>query len=78
MATTTQPRASIDSPTTIGPKSSPSSPASGPDSEIASVLEELPKDGNTNNLEENKQGKKKKYIYICIFFILFLTFIKES
>jgi len=55
MATTTQPRASIDSPTTIGPKSSPSSPASGPDSEIASVLEELPKDGNTNNLEENKQ-----------------------
>jgi len=55
MATTTQPRASIDSPTTIGPKSSPSSPATGPDSEIASVLEELPKDGNTNNLEENKQ-----------------------
>lgn len=55
MATTTQPRASIDSPTTIGPKSSPSSPASGPDSEIASVLEELPKDGNTNNLEENNQ-----------------------
>jgi len=55
MATTTQPRASIDSPTTIGPKSSPSSPASGPDSEIASVIEELPKDGNTNNLEENNQ-----------------------
>jgi len=55
MATTTQPRASIDSPTTIGPKSSPSSPASGPDSEIASVLEELPKDGNTNSLEEKVQ-----------------------
>jgi len=60
MATTTQPRASIDSPTTIGPKSSPSSPASGPDSEIASVLEELPKDGNTNNLEENKQANSTK------------------
>ena len=68
MATTTQPRASIDSPTTIGPKSSPSSPASGPDSEIASVLEELPKDGNTNNLEENKQGKKKN-IYIFLHFL---------
>ena len=78
MATTTQPRASIDSPTTIGPKSSPSSPASGPDSEIASVLEELPKDGNTNSLEEKVQGKKKMFIYFCIFFILFLTFIKES
>jgi len=60
MATTTQPRASIDSPTTIGPKSSPSSPASGPDSEIASVLEELPKDGNTNNLEENNQANSTK------------------
>lgn len=59
MATTTQPRASIDSPTTIGPKSSPSSPASGPDSEIASVLEELPKDGNTN-LEENNQANSTK------------------
>ena len=69
MATTTQPRASIDSPTTIGPKSSPSSPASGPDSEIASVLEELPKDGNTNNLEENKQGKKKKNIHIFLHFL---------
>ena len=69
MATTTQPRASIDSPTTIGPKSSPSSPASGPDSEIASVLEELPKDGNTNNLEENKQGKKKIYIYMFLHFL---------
>ena len=68
MATTTQPRASIDSPTTIGPKSSPSSPASGPDSEIASVLEELPKDGNTNNLEENKQGKKQN-IYIFLHFL---------
>jgi len=61
MATTTQPRASIDSPTTIGPKSSPSSPASGPDSEIASVLEELPKDGNTtNNLDENNQANSTK------------------
>ena len=61
----------MNSPTTIGPKSSPSSPATGPDSEIASVLEELPKDGNTNNLEENKQGKQKIYIYLylCIFFI---------
>ena len=68
MATTTQPRASIDSPTTIGPKSSPSSPASGPDSEIASVLEELPKDGNTNNLEENNQGK----IYFIYLFLHFL------
>ena len=60
----------MNSPTTIGPKSSPSSPASGPDSEIASVLEELPKDGNTNNLEENNQGKQKKniYLYLCIFF----------
>ena len=68
----------MNSPTTIGPKSSPSSPASGPDSEIASVLEELPKDGNTNNLEENKQGKQKN-IFIYIFaFSSFLTFIKES
>ena len=53
----------MNSPTTIGPKSSPSSPATGPDSEIASVLEELPKDGNTNNLEENNQGKQKKKNY---------------
>ena len=68
----------MNSPTTIGPKSSPSSPATGPDSEIASVLEELPKDGNTNNLEENKQGKQKN-IFIYIFaFSSFLTFIKES
>ena len=68
----------MNSPTTIGPKSSPSSPATGPDSEIASVLEELPKDGNTNNLEENKQGKQKN-IFIFIFaFSSFLTFIKES
>ena len=66
MATTTQPRASIDSPTTIGPKSSPSSPASGPDSEIASVLEELPKDGNTNNLDENNQGKTNKLINLFL------------
>ena len=68
----------MNSPTTIGPKSSPSSPATGPDSEIASVLEELPKDGNTNNLEENKQGKQKN-IFIYIFaFSSILTFIKES
>ena len=77
MATTTQPRASIDSPTTIGPKSSPSSPASGPDSEIASVIEELPKDGNTNNLEENNQGKQKRielYIFAFCFSHLMINF----
>ena len=58
----------MNSPTTIGPKSSPSSPASGPDSEIASVLEELPKDGNTN-LEENNQGKPNKLIYLFLHFL---------
>ena len=59
----------MNSPTTIGPKSSPSSPAGGPDSEIASVIEELPKDGNTNNLEENNQGKQKKYLCIFLHFL---------
>ena len=37
-------------------KSSPTT--SGPDSDIPSVAEELPKDGNTNNLDKENQRKQ--------------------
>ena len=51
-------------------KSSPT--ASGPDSDIPSVAEELPKDGNTDNLDKENQGKQvvisNKYGFLFLIF----------